>query len=89
MRKQELVHTHALLVLVRRELAEREEVAVPAGAFDAYDSHDVDPTSLTERKDEHEEALERLSNGLYAVVSSRSPVADAQPTPQVPEFVPQ
>ena len=43
MRKQELVHLHGLFAAVRSYLREREDVTVPAEAFDPYDEHGVGP----------------------------------------------
>lgn len=77
MRKQELVHLHGLLVVIRGHLAEREDVEIPAGAFDVYDSYGVEPTAISERKDAHKEAVDRLLAGLHTTLAATREGADS------------
>lgn len=72
MRKRDLVYLHALLSLVRRWLAERSEE--PDGAYDAYDALDVTPTGLDRRKDEHEQAVDALLDGIEATIAAADAV---------------
>lgn len=62
MRKDELVHLHSLLALVRTEY-ERRGDAVP-GAFAAYDDMDVSPMAVYGSKTDHERAVRALARGL-------------------------
>ena len=84
MRKQELVHLHGLLVGVRRYLDEHEDVAVPTGAFDAYDGYGIGPTAIADRKDAHREAVDRLLDGLNVTVTAQRTAEDAAPVPSDP-----
>lgn len=64
MRKDELVHLHSLLALVREEY-ERRGDAAPA-AFAAYDDLDVSPMAVYGSKSDHERAVRALARGLAA-----------------------
>lgn len=62
MKKQSLVHIHALLENVRRELYQSGNV--PDGAFDEYEQFGVRHTSIQRRKDAHREAIWLLLDGI-------------------------
>ncbi|QIO24161.1 UPF0058 family protein [Haloarcula sp. JP-L23] len=78
MRKHELVHIHGLLVLVRRHLAEQEEIAIPTDAFDVYDAYGVRPTAIAERKDTHKTAIRHLLTGLNATLATEQSTTDTR-----------
>ena len=67
MRKQELIHLHALLLEIRHELTAKREVT--AGAFDAYESHDVQPVAMHESKATHNEAVRHLLDGIESSIT--------------------
>lgn len=69
MRKQELIHVHALLADVRDELAATREGS--GGAFDAYESHGVGPVEIYSGKEAHREAVTRLADGIEEVLEAR------------------
>ncbi|WP_339104201.1 UPF0058 family protein [Haloterrigena salinisoli] len=71
MDQQELIHLHALLVEIRRDL-DREET-LRAGAFDAYDSQPVRPTHLHRRKEAHKQAMNLLRSDLIDCVQRHPP----------------
>ncbi|PSQ04761.1 metal-binding protein [Halobacteriales archaeon QS_4_69_31] len=77
MKKDELVHLHTLLALVREEY-ERRGVASPA-AFAAYDELDVSPMAVYGSKSDHEHAVEVLSRAL-AAASRRADEPDRSAT---------
>ena len=62
MRKQQLIHLHALCLCLRDRIDDR--VTVPADAFEAYDAMDVDPTAVHRRKAVHQDAVLALLDGL-------------------------
>ena len=62
MRKQELIHLHALCLLLRERLDERN--AISPEAFAGYDDIRLDPTAVHRRKAEHHEAVLALLDGL-------------------------
>jgi len=62
MRKDELVHVHSLLSVLRAEY-ERRGIASPV-TFEAYDRLDVSPMAVYGSKSEHEEAVMALSRAL-------------------------
>lgn len=77
MRKQELVHLHALGAELRRHVATPPDGS--ADRFDAYDEQSVSPTSIHRRKDAHREAILHLYAGVAA--ASRTLEPDATPKP--------
>lgn len=79
MRKQELVHLHGLLAMVRKHLEERGEI--PPGAFDTYDDYGIGPTAVAERKDRQREVIDRLLEGLYITVTAQRPIVDTATAP--------
>lgn len=70
MRKQGLLHVHALLHRIRTELQERGDV--PADAYAEYDAHGVFPPHLHHRKTEHENAVEYLLTGIDRTIECQS-----------------
>jgi hypothetical protein len=78
MKKDELVHLHTLLALVRGEY-ERRGVA-PPGAFDAYDDLGVSPMAVYGSKSEHERAVEALACELAAVSTDKTDQEAAVPS---------
>ena len=77
MRKQELLHVHQLLSLVRRNL-ETEE-SVPPDAFTAYDALGVAPNGCNRNKRDHEVAIHRLLTGIETVIEARTGDDHADP----------
>jgi hypothetical protein len=68
MRKQELVQLHALYVVVRARFEEHRDV--PPEAFRSYEDYDVTPTAIHRNKRAHKEAIDRLFDGLSAVIEA-------------------
>lgn len=77
MRKQELVHLHALGVQLRREVADRR--SPPPSTYAAYEDLRVEPTSIHRRKDAHREAILALFDGV--ATACRTADAPADPAP--------
>jgi hypothetical protein len=69
MRKQELLHLHQLMFVVRGAL--ETEGAVPDGAFTTYEDLGVWPTACNRTKREHELAIGHLLDGILSVVESQ------------------
>jgi hypothetical protein len=67
MKKNELVHFHALLVAVATEFVE-SGVATRAN-FTEYDALGVSPLALRAARDDHERAVLTLARSLAAVVA--------------------
>lgn len=67
MRQQELIHLHNLLIQIRRHIEAAEDV--PADAFDAYDAHAVSPIAVHRRKDDHQDAVFLLLDGLHTAAA--------------------
>jgi len=74
MRKQELIHLHALCARLRRHVETRRDVS--ADAFSRYDDASVGPAEIHRRKVEHHEALVRLLSDLATVVDGDGAVTD-------------
>lgn len=70
MKKQSLIHVHALLIQVRGEL--RESGSVPTGAFDNYEQLGVLHTSIHLRKDAHTEAIWLLLDGIGETINRQN-----------------
>ena len=70
MRKRELVHLHALLDRIRRDLQHRGVVS-DADLSD-YRALGVSPTAVHESKTAHEAAVEELTATLAAAVDASS-----------------
>ena len=68
MRKQELVQLHALYVVVRDRLEEHRDA--PTEAFRSYEEYGVTPTAIHRNKQAHREAIDRLFDGLSAVIET-------------------
>ncbi|MFC4405563.1 UPF0058 family protein [Haloarchaeobius iranensis] len=70
MRKQELLHVHQLLNLVRRDMETGE--SVPPDAFAAYDTLGVSPNACNRNKRDHEAAIHRLLAGIETAIEART-----------------
>jgi hypothetical protein len=70
MRKQEILHLHALCALIRVYLEESREV--PSDCFRAYEDHDVSPSEIHRRKDVHRRAQSLLLDSLAALTDDLS-----------------
>jgi hypothetical protein len=70
MRKQELVHLHALCALARSHLESRENL--PAGAFSRYDECDVSPSAIYCSKGDHRRAVRLLAAELACAVDGET-----------------
>lgn len=78
MRKNELLHLHALLIRVAEEYIDRG--LVTPDEFAAYRALDVTPTALREPRDSHQVAVQTLARTLAAASRrSASPAADTYP----------
>lgn len=66
MKKDELVHLHTLLVLLRADL-ERRGVAEPADFAD-YEALEVSPMAIYGPKADHEQAVRALASALVTAV---------------------
>lgn len=76
MRKQGIVHLHGLLVLVRRDFTEQNEIQIPADAFESYDEYGVRPTRIADRKRAHKAAVSHLLDGLETTVAANRSTDD-------------
>ncbi|WP_435064746.1 UPF0058 family protein [Halobaculum sp. EA56] len=91
MRKNELVHLHALLRTAAGYLSARGDL--PGDALDAYESLGVTPMSMRAGREDHEAAVLALATALAAVAghdaagsgdaapSGASPAAVEEPPP--------
>ncbi|PCR90584.1 UPF0058 family protein [Natrinema ejinorense] len=70
MRKQELLHMHALLLEIRSYL--EQEDTLSTSAFAAYDAQSVYPTHIHCRKEAHEKAINCLLDDLIYSVQRHS-----------------
>lgn len=68
MRKQSLIHLHALCLHVRHELEATEPI--PPTAFSAYNSYGVGPAEIHRKKDKHHEALGHLLDGIETAIQA-------------------
>lgn len=75
MRKQELIHLHALCVELRRYFEDHHDLS--SDPFQSYEEFGVSPLAVHHRKQFHEEALFRLLIGLATFI-------DAHPAPASP-----
>lgn len=80
MRKDELVHLHSLLAVLRAEY-ERRGVAPPS-AFAAYEDLDVSPLAVYGSKEEHERAVQALASALAAATDGSSDRSTRITSPQ-------
>lgn len=76
MRKQELIHIHGLLVVIRQHLAEQADIEIPDDAFDGYDDYGVGPTAIAQQKDAHKEAVDQLLDGFRRIRTTQKMDAD-------------
>lgn len=74
MRKQGLVHLHALCAQLRTHVEERAEV--PDGAFDRYEELDVSPSAIYRRKESHRRAVQRLADDVSTAVELEQQLPD-------------
>lgn len=68
MKKQSLIHVHALLVQIRNDLHGSGEDS--EHAFDEYDQFDVSPTSVHKGKDYHLKAIRLLLDGIREILDT-------------------
>jgi len=78
-KKTELVHLHALLVLLSERVV--EDGVVDRSYFDSYRELGVTPVSFRARRDRHEEAVLLLAALLAAAVSD-----DREPPTELEEI---
>ena len=77
MKKTELVHLHALLVLLSERVV--DQGVVDRAYFEPYAELDVTPVSFRARRDHHEEAVLLLAALLAAAVSDEyDPPSDVE-----------
>lgn len=69
MRKKELVHVHALLEEVRRQI--RSGGPVPPDAYDAYEAYGLSSAAVHYPKADHREAVFRLADGVVTTIDER------------------
>jgi hypothetical protein len=69
MRKQSLIHVHTLLQEIRQNFDRRPGCRIPDDAFDDYRAHGVAPSHIHLGKDAHEEAIDRLLDGITRVIA--------------------
>lgn len=74
MRKQSLIHLHALCLQVRLELEATE--AIQPSTFTAYDSYGVGPAEIHRKKDKHHKALAHLLDGIEVAIQQHLVDAD-------------
>ena len=86
MKKTELVHLHALLVLLSERVVECG--VVERSYFDAYRELGVTPVSFRARRDRHEEAVLLLAALLAAALSDDEPPDDIEELRADPESSP-
>jgi hypothetical protein len=77
MRKNELLHYHALLLGVARDFDEREALA--ADDLDEYRALGVTPMTIQAARDDHEEAVRTLAGLLADAAESTDAVEAAVP----------
>lgn len=70
MKKDELVHLHSLLTVVRAEY-ERRGVVSPS-AFERYEDLDISPVAVYGSKSEHVRAVQALARVLASASSTAS-----------------
>jgi hypothetical protein len=76
MRKQELIHLHALCLLLRERLEDR--AAIPPETVASYDDSHLGPTAVHRRKAEHKDAVLALLDGLATAVSETDRTPDEE-----------
>lgn len=74
MRKQELIHLHALCLLLRERLEER--LPLEQEAFAGYDDRHLDPTAVHRRKAEHHDAVLTLLDDLTTALPESNQGSD-------------
>jgi len=79
MRKQELVHLHALCVLVRKHVESR--AGDTDDAFYRYEEVDVSPTAIYRAKGAHRRAVLQLTADISAALPDEPTPPTARPLP--------
>jgi len=79
MRKQELIHLHALCLLLREQLEDR--TAIRPGAVAGYDETRLGPTAVHRRKADHHEAVLALLDGLTTALAEADWDSDEERPP--------
>lgn len=79
MKKDELVHLHGLLSLLREEY-ERRGIASPSD-FAAYDELGISPVAVYGSKDEHARAVQALASALASVTEESTDYGQTVPSP--------
>lgn len=69
MKRQELIHVHALLFELRVHLQTEERL--PSDAFSAYDRQRIRPHHIHHGKEAHRRAIVLLLNGFRQTVEAR------------------
>jgi len=78
MRKQGLVHLHALCTLLREDIQNRDEFET--GAFDC-ENQTASPASIHRPKAQHRQAVHELTAEIAATVDPGGPGEAAEQTP--------
>jgi hypothetical protein len=78
MKKEELIHTHALLAELRNHIARTDDTSINVPEYDAMS---VNPVAIHLGKGQHEDAVFALANGLAAY---ESPTVEATATAVAP-----
>lgn len=74
MRKQGLVHLHALCTQLRTHVEDRADV--PPEAFARYEELGVSPSAIYRRKDSHRRAVQRLLDDVSSAVELEQQLSD-------------
>lgn len=82
MRKQELIHLHALLDTIRSHLD--REGPLPNDAFDDYDAYGVSPMAIHRAKGDHHTAVQFLADGILATIDAREDTAETAQAEEQP-----
>ncbi|WP_276255541.1 UPF0058 family protein [Halomontanus rarus] len=85
MRKQELVHTHALVVELRAHICSTHGETPTPDAFDDYDANDVTPAAVYHPKSAHKESVQLLLEGIVRTIEAQSQSSTAIETAQSSE----
>lgn len=76
MRKQGLVHLHALGAQLRTHVEDRADV--PPDAFSRYEELGVSPSAIYHRKESHRRAVQHLLDGVSTAVERERQLPDHQ-----------
>ncbi|WP_207591625.1 UPF0058 family protein [Halomontanus rarus] len=75
MRKQELVHMHALAIKLRTHICSSHGETPTPDAFDDYDANDVTPATVYHPKSAHKESVQLLLEGIVRTIEAQSSTA--------------